>query len=154
MRKIFYLIAILIIVGTIYLESKNNTKTGQSYEFPNVEINGSFVKIEVADTIQKQIQGLSDKEKLEKDEGMFFVFDDKQVRSFWMKKMNFPLDIIWIEDNKIVNISKNLAPEGESPVNKYSSIQRVNHVLEVNAGFSDSKNLKIGDMIKINRLEN
>ena len=79
---------------------------------------------------------------------MLFVFPRKQIRSFWMKDMNFPLDIIWISDNKIIKIDKDLQPEGENPKNKYQTIQRVDKVLEVNSGFTDKYKIKAGDEVK------
>lgn len=152
MRKIFSLLAIILILSAVYFESRNKTKTGLTYEFPSVEINKSIVKVEVADDFQEQLQGLSNRTRLNSDAGMLFVFSDKQERTFWMKQMNFPIDILWISDNKIVNISKNLAPEGEYPKNKYSSQQKANYVLEVNAGFAEENQIKIGDIVKFNNL--
>lgn len=154
MRKIFSLLAIFLVFGVAYTEIKNNTNTGRSFEFPNIKINDSIIKVIVADDMQKQIQGLSDRPKLEKDEGMLFVFDNKQERSFWMKRMNFPLDIVWIEDDKIVNIHKNLPSEGDYPEKHYTSQSRVNYVLEVNAGFTDEKKIKIGDTVQYNLIKN
>ncbi|MBU4216818.1 DUF192 domain-containing protein [Candidatus Parcubacteria bacterium] len=154
MRKIFSLLAVLLIVGVAYLEIKENTKDGRSLEFPNVKINETIIKVLVADDMQEQTQGLSDRPKLEKSEGMLFVFDTKQERSFWMKQMNFPLDIIWIEDDKIVNIHKNLPPEGDNPENHYASQFRINYVLEVNAGFVDEQKIKIGDTVQYKLIKN
>lgn len=150
MRKIFSLLAVLLIIGVAYTEIKNNTKVGRSLEFPNVKINNTIIKVAVADDIQEQIQGLSDRPSLEKDAGMLFVFDVKQERIFWMQRMNFPLDIIWIDGNKIVKIDKNIAPEGDSPEKRYPSQYKINYVLEVNAGFVDEQKIKVGDTIKYN----
>jgi len=152
MRKIFYLLAIVLVISFAYLEIKEHTNIGQSYELPNVVISNKLIKVAVADDMQKQIDGLSNKPKLGDDEGMLFVFDTKQKRTFWMKQMNFPLDIIWIYDDRIVNISKNLPPEGENPANKYSSQYSVNYVLEVNAGFADNNKIKIGDIVQYNNI--
>ena len=66
-----------------------------------------------------------------------------------MKNMHFPIDIIWISHRRVVNISKNLQPEGKNPKKTYSSIYPVNYVLEVNAGFCEENNIIIGDEIKI-----
>ncbi|MCX6796303.1 MAG: DUF192 domain-containing protein, partial [Candidatus Falkowbacteria bacterium] len=93
-------------------------------------------------------RGLSYQKTLGENGGMLFIFPDYQVRSFWMKDMNFPLDIIWIKDDKIVKISANLAPEGNQPKNIYSSDEPVNYVLEVNAGFCGKNKIKIGEQIQ------
>ena len=98
------------------------------------------------------VRGLSDVKILDKDSGMLFVFPTKEVRTFWMKDMNFPLDIIWITDNKIIGIEKNLQPEGSHPLRSYQSPSAVNYVLEVNAGFCEKEKIKIGDMLRYNNL--
>ena len=81
---------------------------------------------------------------------MLFPFDNKQNHTFVMRDMMFPLDIIWIDENKIVKIDKNLPPEGHDFKKLYSSNQPVNNVLEVNAGFTDKKNIKVGDILEYN----
>ena len=65
--------------------------------------------------------------------------------------MNFPLDIIWINGNKIVDISKNIqAPKntGRLPV-IISPSTKIDKVLELSAGAVEKFNIKIGDEIKI-----
>jgi uncharacterized membrane protein (UPF0127 family) len=110
-----------------------------------VEINGYKFYIELADTAEKQTQGLSNHQPIKDNEGMLFMFADSLNRNFWMKNMLFPLDIIWINGDKIVNISHNIPPEGESPVNIYSSEKPANYVLEVNAGSSKRLGIKINE---------
>ena len=82
---------------------------------------------------------------------MLFVFSDKQERIFVMRNMYFPLDIIWIDGDKIVNISKNLLPKGPRPEVFYHSDAPVDYVLEVNAGLADKFNFKIGDKVNFNQ---
>lgn len=113
-----------------------------------IKINDQTVKLEIAATPEARAKGLSNHEKLKEDEGMLFVFPDKAVRTFWMKEMKFDLDIIWIADDKIVKIDKNLPAEGGFPTKLYSSIAPVNYVLEVNAGWSEANRAKAGDSVK------
>ncbi|MEA3398140.1 MAG: DUF192 domain-containing protein [Patescibacteria group bacterium] len=120
----------------------------QNQPAPAVIINGQIINVEIADKPAEQIQGLSDRENLAENSGMLFIFENKQIRNFWMKNMHFPLDIIWISDNNIVNISQNLPPEKQSPKNNYSSKQPVNYVLEINAGMVEKYKIKIGDNVK------
>jgi uncharacterized membrane protein (UPF0127 family) len=63
-----------------------------------------------------------------------------------MKDMNFPIDIIWIDENMLVaDISKNVAPE--SYPETFSPRSRVLYVFEINAGISDKEDIKIGDRV-------
>ena len=105
------------------------------------------IPVEVADTAETRRMGLSYRESLDKDSGMLFDMKKRAESSFWMKDMNFALDIVWIDGEKIVNISKNLPPEGNQPDMHYSSEFPIDYVLEVNDGFCEKNNINIGDNI-------
>ena len=60
------------------------------------------LSVEVADTQASRELGLSGREKMGDDEGILFVFDTPGRYGFWMKDMQFPLDIIWINQNGVV----------------------------------------------------
>ena len=146
-KKIIFAIILLSLCFIIFLFYNEQRKEQHQLIAPAVEINDIIIPVELADTLEKHIQGLSDKEEL--IDGMLFLFDERQIRSFWMKNMHFPIDIIWISHRRVVNISKNLQPEGENPKKTYSSIYPVYYVLEVNAGFCEQNNISIGDRVKI-----
>lgn len=139
--------ALLVLISALHIIFNFNNKNRP----PSVMINGKEISVEIVDTPLSRQQGLSDRENLDVGSGMLFIFGDKQPRSFWMKNMNFPIDIIWIDDDKVVKIDENLTPEGETPENHYNSKAPVNYVLEVNAGFSAQNNINIGDSVKINK---
>lgn len=144
----FFVLLFLFLIFFLFYNTHSKINNDEEiFKFPQVVINNSVVNIEVVDTPQSRQQGLSGKTKLGADDGMLFVFEDKQPRSFWMKNMNFPIDIIWIDDNKITKIDRNLEPEGEIPTNHYNSDAPVNYVLEVNANFSKINNINIGDTV-------
>src|SRR3989338_662243 len=58
--------------------------------------------VELAVTPAQRERGLSGRDRLEPRSGMLFVFEDDGVRGFWMKGMTFPIDIIWIDDERVV----------------------------------------------------
>ena len=150
MKKIIFIGVTLMIMAFLFYQVKTGLRPGESIVSPNVIINGHVIKIEIADDFDKQTSGLSGRPVLGINEGMLFIFNNKQVRRFWMKNMNFPLDIVWLDTDKVVNIGQNLPPEGESPAHTYSSVAPVNNVLEINAGLAAKYDLKIGDKIIIN----
>jgi uncharacterized membrane protein (UPF0127 family) len=77
---------------------------------------------------------------------MLFVFDRPDTYSFWMKDMNFPIDIIWLSsDMKVVYTKKNARPELYPEI--YIPKEKAKYVLEVVAGFSDKNNLQEGDSV-------
>lgn len=147
---IFPLVIGFMVLAFLAAELRTSIDPGLTDGQPNVIAGGKAIKVEIADEAEEHWRGLSNKPSLDREEGMLFIFGRKQVRSFWMKDMNFPIDIIWMDGNEIVNITKNAQPEGSTPERTYSSIYPVNFVLEVNAGLSDELGLKRGDKVIIN----
>ncbi|MFA6410890.1 MAG: DUF192 domain-containing protein [Candidatus Buchananbacteria bacterium] len=116
----------------------------------SVIINNTEIKVEIADTTEKQIKGLGNKTSLEKNHGMLFTYPDYKIRSFWMKDMNFPIDIIWLADDQIVGMEKNVPTQDNKNLTRYYSPKPVNYVLEINANEALENNFKVGDKIKFN----
>lgn len=115
-----------------------------------IKVGNTVIKVEVADTPEKRTKGLSGRNSLDQDSGMLFTFDSKgTLPVFWMKDMQFSLDFIWISKGKIVQIDKKVPPPGgnitDNQLPRYSPSTPVNYVLEVNAGFADKNNIKVGD---------
>ncbi|MBI3888216.1 DUF192 domain-containing protein [Candidatus Nomurabacteria bacterium] len=115
-----------------------------------VIIAGQKIKVDIALTPKDQEQGLSGRQSLGEKEGMLFIFNSLGKYPFWMKDMNFPIDMIWIGENeKVVYIKKNATPE--SYPGAYGPGQNdgdAKYVLEVSVGFSDKNDLKVGDEVE------
>ena len=161
MKKIILLLIIIILTITFFFIKYNlifeitpkeelENEAINNQEINQVVINNKIIKIEIADDPEEWRRGLSYRENLCDNCGMLFVYPDKKVRSFWMKDMNFPIDIIWIDDNEIVKIDKDLKPEGKFPKNHYSSDNPVDYVLEVNANYTEKNNINVNDRVEIN----
>ena len=60
---------------------------------------GEEIPVEVADTLKKRSLGLGKRASLKKGWGMLFVFEKRKPHRFWMKDMQFPLDIIWLDNH-------------------------------------------------------
>lgn len=118
-----------------------------------IRIKNSYIKVEVAQTRAERTKGLSGRTQLAKGEGMLFLFPDYNVRTFWMKEMYIPIDIIWIKDNVVKSCAENVQPpedpfldEAFLPV--YESNDIVNNVLEVKAGFCEQEGIEGGEIIE------
>jgi uncharacterized membrane protein (UPF0127 family) len=100
-------------------------------------------------------KGLSGRDALCPGCGMLFVFRDSAVRSFWMKGMKFPLDMIFIDEKcKVVRVSESVPPcDGECAVS-YSSGEPAKYVLEANAGYAARHNLSKGALLCFNATHN
>ena len=138
--KILFLSALFLITSVFFVYFYAKDSPGAVY----VYINDAKIEVELADSVQKRAEGLSGRENLGRNQGMLFVFERPDYYSFWMKDMNFALDVIWIDENKkIVDITKNILPE--SYPKKFQPHEPAKYVLEVNASFADAHNIKISD---------
>lgn len=125
----------------------NSPKILAPENIQNIKIAGQKIKVELALTPQEHSQGLSGRTPLKENEGMLFIFEKSGQYAFWMKDMNFPIDMIWIGENKeIIYIKKDARPESYPEL--YQPEQDAKYVLEVVSGFSEKQNLKTGDRVE------
>jgi uncharacterized membrane protein (UPF0127 family) len=140
----------VIIVGALLLfwafSSIRTFASYHSYEKERILIKSAVFVGYVADTEGKRMQGLSGKAFLPPNTGMLFEFDRPDTHGIWMKDMLFPVDIIWLsEDKRIVNLISNADPASYPHV--YYPPKNSLYVLEVRAGLVKDRGLKLGDEI-------
>jgi uncharacterized membrane protein (UPF0127 family) len=105
--------------------------------------------VELAQTAKQWEKGLSGRQGLGNLDGMIFIFPSSHIPVFWMKDMHFPIDIIWLQDGVVADItySAPVATTGVLPT--YSPKTAVNMVLETEAGWAAEHNILIGDSLVI-----
>lgn len=155
---IFSIIIILLIIAPVlFLISHKSVLAPEEfngYKTEEIRIGGKTINVEIADTQEKRIQGLSGRQSLAENQGMLFIFNTPDHYAFWMKGMNFSLDFIWIRGNEVIEITRNVKPEDYEPPKTLVSKDKIDKVLEVNAGVADRLNIKAGDKIEINQTNN
>lgn len=150
--KFFIALAIfsVIFLGVIKLIDKlvyNEELNALVYEKKLVfQDKGVEIKIKVANDNQSRYEGLSDVKHLEWDEGFLFEFESADTHAFVMRDMKFDLDFIFIYEEKVVDIARNVSHLYEGRVVGATPYDKV---LEVNAEWVRKNNIKIGDEIKI-----
>ena len=125
---------------------------------PYITIDETEVFVDIADTPRELQLGLSGRKSLGKSEGMLFIFNPPNSRpTFWMEGMNFDLDIIWINDDEIVQMDLSVPkPKANTPSNLlplYQPYVGVDYVLEVNSGFAKDQGFAVGDTIDFSNLQ-
>lgn len=155
----------ILVLGAFYLTTQQGIVEKILARFqlspkPDSPVSETIIKIgevsinaEVADNSEKRSKGLSNRDNLDPDSGMLFVFDKVGNNRFWMKGMKFPIDFIWIKDDVVIDLLPNVPVPIEGTRDDllplYASQFPINKVLEVNAGFVASHNIKIGDKVEI-----
>jgi uncharacterized membrane protein (UPF0127 family) len=126
-----------------------STGTASGSGLPTVSIDSSGgeevqVRVEIADDLPEQTRGLMERTALGEDRGMLFVYQDEEVRSFWMKNTLIPLSIAYIDsDGRIVDL-QDMKPLDDDPPH-YVSAEPARYALEVNKGFFEEHGVKVGD---------
>ncbi len=109
-----------------------------------LKINNRVLKIEIANKEAERIKGLSGRDALAENSSLLFVFEKEAYYSIWMKEMNFPIDIAWLDkDKKIIYLESNVSPDTYPKT--FVSKEPALYVLEVNAGFFTQNDIKAGD---------
>lgn len=147
MSKIFIvLVVIFFVFGGIILYqfmSKPVPKT-------KLTINKHTFSVKTATTSAEQQQGLSGTKSLPKDQGVLFVFKTADKYPFWMKDMQFPIDIIFIRDKKVVQIISDVpVPKKDQTPQIYQPKAAADQVLEINAGLAKEYQFKTNDTVEI-----
>lgn len=133
--SILLIIIAVIFIGWIFL-----TKTSQ----PVLSIDDRSYRLEVVRSEAAQAKGLSGRASLANDAGMLFAYNDAQDRCFWMKSMQFSIDIIWLDSKKkITHIEKDLPPSTYPRTYCY----KAQYVIELPAGTADKHLLKADDQL-------
>ncbi len=144
MLKILSALAVLLIGFLFFNYYKSEQKMVYDKGVINIGSNSFFV--EIADDELTRAKGLSDRKTIFSNQGMLFVFEQSGIYGFWMKDMLFDIDIIWIDQNFVINhIEKNISPD-TYPKLFYSNTESM-YVLELLSGSVDKFNIKIGDKV-------
>lgn len=102
----------------------------------------------VADSGDERSRGLSGHKSLDEGEGMLFIFDTPGIYGFWMKDMEFAIDIVWIgEDLRVLGVERGVKPESYPEV--FYPEEEIKYALEVAHTFSDTALFEVGDLVSI-----
>jgi uncharacterized membrane protein (UPF0127 family) len=117
-----------------------------------LQVGDASVRVEVAADEASRERGLSGRDALAPDAGMLFVLAGDRP-AFWMRGMRFPLDIVWIDGRRVVDVTANVPPPtaaaGTLPT--YSPRRPANRALEVNAGWAARHGVRRGDAVRVRR---
>jgi uncharacterized membrane protein (UPF0127 family) len=169
---IFGIVLIVIALGVFLVWRLAFSGVNPGLPRGTITIGNNTFSAELATTMVQQAKGLSGRTGLGANDGMLFLFNRAAIQSFWMKDMNFPIDIIWIgstpstglgQDTLIASgqTGKVLGFEQNAPTPKpgaqlwqlpiYSSPDGVDTVLEVSAGTVVGDNIAVGDVVTIQK---
>ena len=150
MRYFFFCSIIISFWFVPFFDSNFTFAEDQDYAHAIVTTStGIEISVEVADTVEKRSLGLGKRSGLENGWGMLFVFEKRKQHGFWMKDMQFPLDIIWLDNHRIVHILRNVQPAKPGVIPPVMTPPVAgNFVLEIDAGRAEELKLQIDQHLK------
>lgn len=146
-----------IIIGVVgVLNIPADSKLAET-KFPRgtIKVDNVVLDVQIAETDAQKTRGLMFQNKLPYDQGMIFVFNNEQVIPIWMLNMQFPLDIIWFDNNgHIVHIEKDVPPCKSALETATCTVQnadgkKAKYVLEVTGGFVDKFHITENSKLEI-----
>jgi uncharacterized protein len=110
-----------------------------------------IIYAEVVDTQESREKGLSGRKGLGEDEGMLFVFDHPGKYGFWMKDMEFAIDMVWLNaSGVVVHVERNISPasyfDHNPPLTFINDVDAI-YVLELAEGKAEEYGLFLGTKI-------
>lgn len=147
---------IVVIAAIAFFMGTGKVPTFNIFGLPgNAKFAGKTFQVRVARSDKDLQIGLSKTASLSENQGMLFVFKTKSKYGFWMRDMKFPIDVIFIDDNKVVDIKKNFKPSSDNNIASleiYKPKADANYVLEVNEGLADKYNIKEGNKVEFSNI--
>jgi uncharacterized membrane protein (UPF0127 family) len=142
LSRIGLVLALLALAGC----GSSESKTAQTVA---VEVGAARVRAEVAATAAERERGLSGRASLAEDRGMLFVFPDRGQRAFWMKGMRFPIDIVWMDRDRVTGVEPDVPVPVGDQLPLYRSPGPADRVLEVRAGWAARHGVERGDLVEV-----
>lgn len=149
---LFLVVAIAVVVvykgqneNVLYERSENALKT------TTVTIKSREFNAEVVATAESRVRGLGGRIGMGENEAMLFVFFDSDKHGIWMKDMNFPIDVVWIDESFLVtHIEEGLSPDSFPKI--FYPASPASFVLELPAGAVSEAGLLTGEKIEIGQV--
>jgi len=129
--------------------SDDPTETGRPQpKLPTIKLwlGAHEVVAEIARTPLEHQVGMMWRTNLAEMEGMIFIFDEPDRRSFWMRNTLVPLDIAYLAPDGALLEVHAAQPRNETPLP--SDSDRVQFVLELRQGWCQRNNVKPGMVIR------
>jgi uncharacterized membrane protein (UPF0127 family) len=161
-RRVLSALAVAGLAGCVFGQPSNPDSTDETaqddsihagYETTTVSVESDgeqlgSVTAAIADTGDLRYTGLSDTDSLPEDRGMLFVFDTADSRTFVMREMDFPIDIVYADvDGTITEIHHAPEPGPNEDGNEQEYPGFGQYVLEVTYEWTTDRGIEPGDRL-------
>ena len=137
----------LIVAGLLILLFLNQPSPSPT---TSAQIGSLTYNLELAQTNNQRIQGLSGRDLLQPQQGLMLTYRQAADHGIWMKDMRFALDIIWLDTNRrVIGLAQEVQPDSYPQV--YRADQASQFIIEIGAGQVERAGLKLADKVKFSQ---
>lgn len=150
--RIAILLIVIAIVGTGFAVAKLlRGRDALPYECAvvvlpekvDIKVYGRNFEAEVARSDAEKQQGLSGRYCLKTGTAMLFPYDTPGNYCYWMKDMKFPIDMIWLDnEKKVITIEPNVSPD--TYPKSFCPAQPAQYVIETEASVAEKQGWRVG----------
>lgn len=135
------------ILWAVRADLTNTTNAGKEPSCTGLTLKEQCFKVDTADTEVQRQKGLSFRDSLPQDRAMLFTFEMPSRQCMWMRDMKFPIDIMWLdEQKKVLKIENNVTTQTYPAT---FCADDTKYVVEINAGLARSIGLSVGDVAQL-----
>ena len=139
----FWTLLVAVIVGVLAGALFWGYRTSDTAVFGDVSLT-----LEYATTTAARELGLGGRMNVPEGYGMLFVFPKSGRYGFWMKDMQVPIDIFWLDtQGRVISISEQVATSSYPDV--FYPAAPAQYVLETAAGFAKAHGIATGTPLQL-----
>lgn len=157
-----WLVIFAIVLGAIMIfhfwpiarQGITNAPAGGNSEYRSavIQLGDQTLQVQVPTSLRTQELGLGGRYTMRETEGMYWDLSTTLQPAFWMKGMRFPLDFIWLDGGKVVEVTTDVQPlsgpdQADPPVLRPAEV--VDGVIEVVGGFVNRHDVHVGDAVVV-----
>lgn len=140
----FILIGMSLLTYAIAIQAQEQAQP--KLQTVTLKIGANSLETEIANTPDQRYMGLSFRKRLNENQAMLFVYGSEQNLVFTMRNTLLPLSIAYISKDFIINEIHHM-PVG--PDQYFPAKKPAQYALEVNQGWFERNNVKVGAQIKM-----
>jgi uncharacterized membrane protein (UPF0127 family) len=133
-----------VLACVLFLAAAFHAGAQQKFGTAQVKVGNHPLKVEVALTDPQRMQGLMHRERLGKNDGMLFIFDEPAYQSMWMKNTLIPLSVAFLDPDGVILNILDMEPHTLTP---NMSAGPARYAVETNKGWFAERGLKSGDRV-------
>ena len=136
-KSVLIVIAVVVGVAALLWQMNNQHQV--------LQLHGNTYHMTVLRTPDELTRGLSGSSSLGQDQAMLFVFPQDDEWAMWMKDMNYPIDMVWLDSNReVVYLVKDAQPSSY-PKTQFKPDEKARYVIELASGTIERTGIAIGD---------